>query len=110
MPTPALRCFLPMPADHPFSIQNLPYGVFRPASGGSPRVGVAIGDDILDLRRLEEEKLLAAGFAEATTLNAFMAAGKEKWSLVRSTLQRLLSADEPTLRDNPALRKKLLVS
>ncbi|MGA8652449.1 MAG: fumarylacetoacetase, partial [Xanthobacteraceae bacterium] len=29
-----------------FPIQNLPFGVFRPAPGASPRVGVAIGDQI----------------------------------------------------------------
>ncbi len=32
-----------------FPIQNLPFGVFQPALGQSPRVGVAIGDQILDV-------------------------------------------------------------
>ncbi len=32
-----------------FPIQNLPFGVFRPAAGQPPRVGVAIGDQILDV-------------------------------------------------------------
>ena len=32
-----------------FPIQNLPFGVFRPAPGQAPRVGVAIGDQILDV-------------------------------------------------------------
>jgi len=32
-----------------FPIQNLPFGVFRPAAGMMPRVGVAIGDQILDV-------------------------------------------------------------
>ena len=32
-----------------FPIQNLPFGVFRPAAGSRPRVGVAIGDQILDV-------------------------------------------------------------
>ena len=32
-----------------FPIQNLPFGVFRPAAEQPPRVGVAIGDQILDV-------------------------------------------------------------
>jgi fumarylacetoacetase len=32
-----------------FPIQNLPFAVFRPATGKPPRVGVAIGDQILDV-------------------------------------------------------------
>src|ERR1700761_4330012 len=32
-----------------FPIQNLPFGVFHPAAGAPPRVGVAIGDQILDV-------------------------------------------------------------
>ena len=35
-----------------FPIQNLPLGVFRPRGGaGAPAIGVAIGDEILDLRQ-----------------------------------------------------------
>ena len=34
--------------DSEFPVQNLPFGVFRPAADARPRVGVAIGDQILD--------------------------------------------------------------
>ena len=64
-----------------FPIQNLPFGVFSRA-GGEPRVGVAIGDQILDVTACLEANLLEsdAAFAAAeacrsTTLNALMAAG-----------------------------------
>ena len=40
-----------------FPIQNLPLGVFSPLAG-APRGGIAIGDDILDLRALHEAALL----------------------------------------------------
>jgi fumarylacetoacetase len=43
------------------------------------------------------------------TLNAFMAQGRTVWSEVRRRLQQLLDADEPTLRDNAALRARVLV-
>src|SRR3974390_670895 len=48
---PARRSFVGSAnaADCEFPIQNLPFGVFRPTPGASPRVGVAIGDQILDV-------------------------------------------------------------
>ena len=40
------------------------------------------------------------------TLNSFMGLGPPAWSEARATLQRLLSVDEPTLRDNADLRAR----
>ena len=42
-----------------FPIQNLPYGAFRTKSDSTPRVGVAIGDFILDLRGIFDGDLNA---------------------------------------------------
>ena len=47
-----LKSFINVPSDSHFPIQNLPYGIFRPRAGNA-RVGVAIGDLILDLEVLE---------------------------------------------------------
>ena len=48
---PALRSWVASANGHPdFPIQNLPFGVFRRAGGATPRGGVAIGDQVLDLR------------------------------------------------------------
>src|SRR5207253_8522854 len=47
-----LKSFINVPPDSDFSIQNLPFGVFKPREGNA-RVGVAIGDLILDLAVLE---------------------------------------------------------
>jgi fumarylacetoacetase len=112
---PALRSWVPVPAESHFPIQNLPYGVFRRRAGGPPRLGVAIGEAVLDLALLQEHGLLrgpAVGdgqvFREAV-LNPFMALGRAAWSEVRSLLSRLLRADEPALRDNAALRERALV-
>jgi fumarylacetoacetase len=50
-----------------FPIQNLPFGRFRPAgSGEALRIGVAIGDQVLDL--------LATGLINTGDMNALMAA------------------------------------
>ena len=63
-----------------FPIQNLPFGVFSPAGSDDLRTGVAIGDEILDLREAGRAGLLsgeASGAAELAsngTLNRLMAA------------------------------------
>ena len=54
MTTPPAECFLDIGPDHDFSYQNLPYGVFS-TPHTAPRVGVAIGDWVLDLSVLAEE-------------------------------------------------------
>jgi fumarylacetoacetase len=112
---PALRSWVPVPAESHFPIQNLPYGIFRRRPGGRSRIGVAIGNAVLDLAAIQEQGLLrgqALGDGQVfreTTLNAFMALGRPAWTEARSLISRLLRADEPTLRDNPALRERALV-
>jgi fumarylacetoacetase len=81
-----------------FPIQNLPFGVFSPA-GGTPRGGVAIGDQILDLPAALEAGLFsgeAAHAAEAAAgpaLNPLMASGKKARIALRRRLSAVLSAD-----------------
>lgn len=86
-----------------FPIQNLPFGVFRPAgSFDLPRVGVAIGDQVVDVGRLLELGLVGEDAAEAAeacwdpALNALMALGPEHASALRAELSRLLVAGSPT--------------
>jgi fumarylacetoacetase len=121
-----LKSFINVPPDSDFPIQNLPYGIFRPRDGAA-RVGVAIGDLILDLSVLEERgffsDVVAAAVpsgrtrnnlppetAAATTLfasdalNAFMALGRPAWKKTRDILQNLLSTETAILRDNAQLR------
>ena len=95
-----------------FPIQNLPYGVFSDDAGSALRVGVAIGDMVLDLAVLEKAGLLVPDarktvFSEPS-LNAFMALGAAVWKSTRAQLSILLSAECPTLRDDPALRARAL--
>jgi fumarylacetoacetase len=113
---PALRSWVPVPADSPFPIQNLPYGVFRRSGREARRIGVAIGEHILDLAVLANRRLLdgpALGDGGDVfydpALNAFLARGRPAWREVRATVSRLLRADEPTLRDDPLLRHDALV-
>jgi len=80
-----------------FPIQNLPFGVFRrraPEDGW--RVGVAIGDQVLDLRRCASEGLLeglpdpAREACRAEHLGPLMAAGPRIWSALRRRLSERL--------------------
>jgi fumarylacetoacetase len=109
-----LRSFVPVAADSPFPIQNLPYGVFsRP--GEAPRGGVAIGDRVLDLQVLAEADLLhgpALGTGECfaqPSLNRFLALGPRAWREARVRLSELLRHDIATLRDNGPLRDRALL-
>ena len=96
-----------------FPLQNLPFGIFSTA-GTAPRVGVAIGDQILDMAALEAANLLhfvspSCVFARAD-LNRFMSLGPKVWSATRHLVSKLLDAENPRLRDNALLRSKALVA
>jgi fumarylacetoacetase len=79
-----------------FPLQNLPYGVF--CHNGETRIGVAIGDQVLDVRACAREGnlgTLSSDVIEACTqesLNDLMALGSEAWSDLRSQLTALLAA------------------
>src|SRR6202045_4062918 len=109
---PALRSFIPVDPTSDFSIQNLPYGVFSTKAGLAPRVGVAIGDYVLDLWELEQDGRMDVGdlgvFA-GPTLNPFMALGPKVWARIRARISELLRHDHPELRDNDELRRLALV-
>lgn len=79
--------WLSVPDSSDFPLQCLPYGVFD-LPGESPRVGVAIGDALLDLSRLNLP--YQADFAEGS-LNTFMGRGRDAWRGVRSRLMALLT-------------------
>lgn len=102
------RSFLDIPADSPFPIQNLPYGVFS-VGGGAPHIGVAIGEFVLDLTTLQARGILIGDYFNAPTLNLFMAAGHGEWKKARAAIAELLAADNPRLRDDAALRAEVLI-
>ncbi len=102
---PSLTSWVPVPAGSDFPVQNLPYGVFE-TSERPPRVGVAIGDHILDLAAVHADGHLpvgglVAGILERSVLNDFMQAGPTVWRETRRRVSRLLTADD-TLRPEPA--------
>ncbi|MET8824561.1 fumarylacetoacetase [Streptomyces sp. NPDC004610] len=79
--------WLDLPADDLFGIDNLPYGVFAPP-GGPARVGVRVGDRVLDLAALLGDPVFAA-----PALNPFLALGRAAWSATRARIREALTDD-----------------
>jgi fumarylacetoacetase len=79
-----------------FPIQNLPFSAFRPrGDGAEAMIGVAIGDQILDVAAVapfvEAAARDAAAACASPHLNDLMALGPAAWSALRRALSRLLS-------------------
>ena len=84
--------WLDLPADHPFGLAHLPYGVFSTVADPAPRVGVRIGDLVLDAARAAAATGYAAGGAWATpSLNAFLGQGTTAWAAGRAWLTQVLN-------------------
>jgi fumarylacetoacetase len=82
-----------------FPIQNLPFGRFRPAGSGEPfRIGVAIGDQVLDLKGTglihtdDMNVLMAKTPAERQTLRAAISAGLAEGSAQAAEWSKALLA------------------
>jgi len=92
--------------DSQFPIQNLPYGVFSTADQPEHRIGVAIGDKVLDLSKISDLfdgpllKNNQSVFRDAT-LNRLMGLSSSHWAEARATLTSLLSPSCATLAASP---------
>jgi len=111
---PGVKSFVPCDPDSHFPLQNLPYGVFAPTPRDEPRVGVRIGDLVLDLAVIQNSGLLdSAGLPEGVFsypyLNPFMEVEADRRRVARLLIHGLLREQEPTLRDDPVLRGRALL-
>ena len=106
---PALKSFIAS-ANVPgcdFPIQNLPYAAFRRRSAtGGPHIGVAIGDQILDIAAASDLLDGAAGHAAAACgvahLNDLIALGPAAWAALRAGLSKLLSSTDVDAQERVA--------
>ena len=98
------NCWVPVPDNSDFGIHNLPFGIFS-VGNNQKRVGVAIGNSIIDLAvladlgffdHLDINKLI---FHEET-LNDFIALGKAKTGKVRQQLQHFLVDEKSPLKEH----------
>ncbi|MBX9929872.1 MAG: fumarylacetoacetase [Gemmatimonadaceae bacterium] len=84
---------------HDFPIQNLPFGVFRHDFEERPRVGIRIGDAVLDLRVAVQQGWFdgvnpaVRDALSAWSLNALMALGRTELRRVREIAQAMLRVD-----------------
>jgi fumarylacetoacetase len=105
-----LKSFVTVAKDSHFPIQNLPYGIFTTPANYSPRAGVAIGDQVLDLSVLEQAGLLDVVPGERVfnraTLNPFIERGPDAWMRARAAISDLLRHDNARLRDDSGLRAR----
>ena len=114
---PALRSWVESANDGvtDFPIQNLPFGVFRSAEEETPRIGIAIGDQILDCSAALREGLFGTLPAElhaalgASLLNHLLATGREGARAVRRAASRLLRRGGMEAERAGAAHQRLLV-
>ena len=111
---PALRSWVASAnaAGTDFPLQNLPFGVFLGGAGDEARIGVAIGDQVLDLRAAVDAELLPCPPAtlaacRAGTLNAVMGLDAAARLALRRAISRLLEVHHAAAGD-PALQARLL--
>lgn len=112
-PIPTLSTWVEVPKNSDFSIYNLPFGIFKNKKL-SPRIGIAIGDKIIDLSILDQEGFFAnmflpEGIFIKDSLNELIALGKVQTKKIRERVQSLLLADNGELRDHSA-RGKVMVT
>jgi fumarylacetoacetase len=114
---PRLTSWVPSAQGHPdFPIQNLPFGVFRRReSQDAPRVGIAIGDQILDLASWGGSGAPTGAAAQALaacagpSLNPLMSLSREHWSALRTQVSAFLAQDSAAYRADPRVGDRVLV-
>lgn len=112
-PIPTLISWVEVSKSSDFSIYNLPFGVFKNKKL-SPRIGIAIGDKIVDLSILDQEGFFAnlflpEGIFLKDSLNDLISLGKTQTRKIRERVQNLLLEDNGELRDHSA-RGKVMVT
>ncbi|KAF2093038.1 Fumarylacetoacetase [Rhizodiscina lignyota] len=115
-----LRSWFPIPPASHFSLANIPFGIISTTANPKPRLGVPIGDHVLDLALFTANN----GFARQSTiqphqhvfseltLNSFAALGRPVHSVVRKYIQDVFlenTSYPEILKDNAALQKEALV-
>jgi len=85
--------WLDLPADTSFGCANLPYGVFSSGTGQARRIGIAIGDHVLDVSAVAERfDVPSAGLVAGPVLNPLLAAGPAGWRSWRDRVRDWLTS------------------
>ena len=93
-----MTSWVEVPEGSDFPLENLPYGVFD--AGQGRRIGVAIGESILDLYAVADAGLLPHGeVLQDVDLNGFLALGRDAWAEVRDRITALLTEGSTEIQD-----------
>jgi len=103
----SLKTWVEYPSDSDFTIYNLPFGIFS-TRDHSPRAGIAIGEQIIDLYRLAglgllEDLRVSGPIVGQDNLNDFIRLGKQSTSGVRLRVQEWLCNESSPLRRHPEI-------
>jgi fumarylacetoacetase len=111
---PTLTSWVNVPAKSDFPIQNLPFGIFK-THHLTPRVGVRIGDYVLDLKTLYvlgymENLSFELSDFDNEFLNPLMKKGKRSTRELRNRISKLLRIDQEDLQKNEHHVAQVLIS
>ena len=109
---PSLKSWIKIEENSDFPIQNLPFGIYS-TKNKSKRVGIAIGNQIIDLYELANAGLLDSTDVSSDVfgsefLNPFMELGKETTRKVRNRVSQLMRASNTEIKGHDGLKKKVL--
>jgi fumarylacetoacetase len=95
---PLLKSWVPVPAGSDFPIQNLPFGIYSLQEDIEPRIGVAIGEYILDLQApyalgYFDDVKFDPDIFRSSALNDFIALGKPITNAIREGISRFLNIE-----------------
>lgn len=107
-----MESWIHIPENSDFPPENIPFGVFSTPNNPTHRIGTAIGDQILDIKFLAEHGYFGndVDYLLQPIMNDFMSLGKSARVFVRTTLQDLITGQNPSLKNNPEHVKQALVS
>jgi len=111
---PLLKSWVEVPANSDFPIQNLPFGIFK-TSSLTPRVGVRIGDFVIDLKTLfvlgylENLPFELSDF-DTNYLNPLMKKGKKATRDLRNRISKLLDEKHNDLKSHVHHAEQVVIS
>lgn len=110
---PTRKSWITIPEGCDFPIQNLPFGVYSTVAQPRPRIGIALGEWIIDAYEMALSGLLDPvdfdmEVLNDTTLNRLAALGNDVASRLRERIADLFEDGCADIRDNAALRERAL--
>jgi fumarylacetoacetase len=99
-----MNCWINIDKNSDFSIHNLPFGIFS-VNNGEKRLGIAIGDLIVDLSQLADLGIFKSisfdyQILKSDFLNDFISLGKKTTTKVRELVQSEICNDKSILKNN----------